>query len=40
MELIILIVLLLNFAWLISRMDKMIKLLESIESKLSGKGKN
>jgi hypothetical protein len=39
MELVILIVLLLNFAWLLTRADKAIKLLESIDSKLGKKEK-
>jgi hypothetical protein len=39
MELLILIVLLVNFAWLITRADKAIKLLESIDRKLETKEK-
>ncbi len=34
MELLILIALLCNFAWLITRADKILKLLESIEAEL------
>jgi hypothetical protein len=37
MELIILIVLLVNFAWLITRADKIINLLESIDASLKAK---
>jgi len=39
MELIILIVLLLNFGWLLTRADRILTKLDSIERELNAKGK-